>query len=312
MSKIQSANRPADLQNPVFTDENKAREAFEAVMWPNGPVCPHCGCTSRIGKVEGESHRPGLYYCGDCKKQFTATVGTIFERSKVPLTKWWLASHLLSASKKGMSSVQLSRMLGVTQKTAWFMNHRIREAMTPAKPAPIGGENKVVETDETYVGGKAKNRKNKIPAKRAVVSLVERGGEVRTYHVANVNAETLRPIMVKIASRQSYLMTDESPVYWGIGKEFAGHGSVNHSAEEYVRGVFWHTNTVENYFSIFKRGIYGVYHHVSVAHLSRYTAEFDVRYNSRSYSDAERTQFIMRGASGKRLTYRPTDAQAGA
>lgn len=186
-----------DLQNPIFTDPGKAREAHEAVRWPAGPVCPHCGATGeRIGAVKGRSHRPGLLYCGGCKGQFTVTVGTVFERSKIPLTKWWLAVHLLSASKKGMSSHQLGRMLGVTYKTAWFMAHRVREAMRELNPGSLGGQGKAVEADETYVGGKAKNRKGKTPPKEAVVSLVERDGSVRSMHVANVDAKTLRPILV--------------------------------------------------------------------------------------------------------------------
>jgi transposase-like protein len=260
--------------------------------------------------VKGKSHRPGLYYCGACKGQFTVTVGTVFERSKVPLSKWWLAAHLLGASKKGMSAHQLGRMLGVTYKTAWFMTHRIREAMRDLTPSPLGGQNKVVEVDETYVGGKAANRKGKVPPKQAVVSLVERDGEVRTFHVANVTAKTLRPTIVTAVSRASFLMTDESPVYPKIGREFAGHGTVNHSAEEYVRAAFWHTNTAENYFSILKRGITGVYHHVSPAHLHRYCAEFDFRYNARHETDADRAALMMKGAAGKRLTYRPTDGLA--
>lgn len=297
----------ADLQNPIFTDEAKAREALEGVRWPNGPVCPHCADTAKIAAIQGRSHRPGLYYCGACKGQFTVTVGTVFERSKIPLSKWWMAAHLLGASKKGMSSHQLGRMLGVTYKTAWFMTHRIREAMRDLTPGPIGGEGKVVEADETYVGGKAKNRKNKVPPKEAVVALVERGGEVRSMHVANVSATTLRPTIVKLVSRKSHLMTDESTVYPKIGREFAAHGTVNHSAEEYVREKFWHTNTVENYFSILKRGIVGVYHHVSPAHLHRYCAEFDFRYNWRREADMVRTLLAMKGAAGKRLTYRRVD-----
>jgi transposase-like protein len=303
----------ADLQAPMFTDENAAREALEAVRWPNGPVCPHCGSVERLALIAGEkhSHRPGLYYCNDCKGQFTVTVGTVFERSKIPLTKWWLATYLLGSSKKGMSSHQLHRMLGVTYKTAWFMTMRIREAMREGKlPGGMGGANKVVEIDETYVGGKAKNRKNKIPAKHAVLSLVERDGSVRSFHVANVTAKTLRPIIVTHVSRASFIMTDESTVYPAIGREFSGHGSVNHSAEEYVRATFWHTNTVENYFSIFKRGIIGTYHWVSEAHLSRYAAEFDFRYNHRSglgYSDMQRALIAAKGIEGKRLTYRRTN-----
>jgi hypothetical protein len=195
-------------------------------------------------------------------------------------------------------------MLGVTYKTAWFMAHRIREAMIDPAPGPIRGQNKVVEADETYVGGKARNRKNKAPKKTAVFALVERQGQVRAQKVEKVNAETLRPIPVKHASRASYLMTDESPVYPKIGEEFEGHGSVNHSAEEYVRGTFWHTNTIENYFSILKRGITGIYQHCSEKHLDRYVVEFGFRYNTRKIEDRERTLAALKGAEGKRLTYR--------
>jgi transposase-like protein len=309
----------ADLQNPIFTDETAAREALEDVRWPNGPVCPHCGAVERAAKVTGEKHRAGLYYCNECKGQFTATVGTVFERSKIPLTKWWLAIYLLGSSKKGMSSHQLHRMLGVTYKTAWFMTHRVREAMRDGElPGGMGGANKVVEIDETYVGGKETNKHawKRTPGRQGgkgkapIVSLVERDGQVRSFHVANVTAQTLRPIIVTQVSRASYLMTDDAAVYTTIGREFAGHGSVNHSAEEYVRAAFWHTNTVENYFSILKRGITGVYHHVSEAHLARYAAEFDFRYNNRDVSDMQRAVIAAKGIEGKRLTYRPSDWQA--
>lgn len=300
----------ADLQNPIFHDETAAREALESIRWPHGPVCPHCGSLDKIGKVQGKSHRPGLYYCGNCKGQFTVTVGTVFERSKIPLSKWWLAAHLLSASKKGMSSHQLSRMLGLTYKSSWFLTHRIREAMRELSPGPLGGANKVVEVDETYVGGKAKNRKNRIPPKEAVVALVERDGKVRGYHVPNVTGETLRPILVSQIAQATYLMTDESPVYPSMGASFGGHGTVNHSIEEYVRGGFWHTNTAEGYFSLLKRGVVGVYHHVSEQHLKRYVGEFDFRYNTRSISDSDRAACVMRGIEGKRLTYRRIGGEA--
>jgi transposase-like protein len=301
----------ADLQNPIFTDDDAAREALEAVRWPNGPVCPHCGCMERIAKVEGKkrSHRPGLYYCNDCKGTFTATIGTVFERSKIGLSKWWLACHLIGSSKKGMSAHQLHRMLGVTYKTAWFMSHRIREAMRDLTPSPMGGQNKVVEVDETYVGGKARNRKGRVPPKEAVVSLVERDGRVRSFHVATVTAKSLKPIVKAHVDRATFMMSDESTVYPSVMKGMGGHGTVNHSAEEYVRAQFWHTNTVENFFSIFKRGIYGTYHHVSPAHLHRYAAEFDFRHNHRSgigYTDTDRCLAIVKGAEGKRLTYRRT------
>jgi len=296
-----------DITDPIFQDADKAREYLEANRWPGGPYCPHCGDAENIRKMKGKAHRPGLYNCRSCRKQFSVTVGTVFERSKVPLHKWLMASHLLSASKKGISSHQLHRMLGVTYKTAWFMAHRIREAMREPNPGPLGGGNKVVETDETYIGGKAKNRAYAPPpTKEAVFALVERDGKVRGFHVNDVNSKTLRPIMVTQIDRASYLMTDEATYYKKPGKEFSGHGTVNHSIKEYVRGGFWHTNTVENYFSILKRGINGVYQHCSAKHLKRYVGEFDFRYNTRQISDAERAAKAFKGIEGKRLTYRRT------
>ncbi len=299
----------SDLQDPIFQNDEKARQWLEARVWRNGRVCPHCGALeARTRKLEGTAHRPGLYQCNDCREQFTATVGTVMERSKLPLSKWLMALYLLSASKKGMSAHQLSRMLGISYKSTWFMMHRIREAMRePAfASGPLGGQNQVVEADETFIGGKAKNRAYKAPPpKEAVVALVERDGRVRGYHVKDVNATTLRPILVTQINRASYLMTDESTVYPKIGEEFAGHETVNHSINEYVRhGGFTHTNTVEGYFSLLKRGIYGVYHHVSSAHLKRYVGEFDFRYNTRKISDMERAMLAAEGIKGKRLTYR--------
>lgn len=262
-------------------------------------------------ELRGKSHRPGLYKCHDCQKPFTATIGTLYERSHIPLHKWLLATHLLCASKKGMSAHQLWRMLGFgSYRTAWFMAHRIREGMTTLPRAGgFGGPDKVVEVDETYVGGRGKNRAYKpTPKKQAVVALVEREGEVRSFHVANVTAKTLRPIIVKHASRKSSIMTDESVVYPTIGREFAGHHAVNHSADEYVRlGGFVHTNTVESFFSILKRGITGTYHQISEAHLHRYLAEFDFRHNTRialGGTDATRAAKAVKGIEGKRLTYR--------
>ncbi len=295
-----------DISNPIFHDEDKARAHLEALRWPNGAVCPVCGETEPVKKLGGKSMGKGWYHCGDCRQKFTVRVGTLYERSKVPLHKWVLATHLLAASKKGMSAHQLHRMLGVTYKTAWFMAHRIRESMRDFKAGPMGGENQVVEADETYVGGKARNRKNKVPKKEAVFSLVERDGRVRSHHVVEVTAKTLRPILVAQVDRKSYLMTDEAGVYVRVGREYVGHGTVNHSIEEYVRGGFWHTNTIENYFSIMKRGINGVYHHVSQKHLKRYLGEFDFRYNSRDLTDFERADEALKGIGGKRLTYRRT------
>jgi len=293
-----------DMTNPIFQDADKAREHLEAIRWPNGPECPHCGAFENIAKLEGKSHRPGLYYCNGCKQQFTVTVGTLFERSKVPLNKWVLAFHLMASSKKGISSHQLHRMLGVTYKTAWFMSHRIREAMRETSHGPIGGQNKVVEAGETYVGGKAKNRAFKEPPKKeAVMGLIERDGDLRYFHVPDVTAKTLRPILVSHVDRGSYL-TDEAAVYAAPGEEFSGHGTVNHSAKEYVRGVLWHTNAIECAFSLLKRGITGNYHHVSQKHLRRYLGEFDFRFNHRQITDAERAAEALKGIEGKRLTYR--------
>ena len=304
-----------DLSNSIFHDATKAREYLEAVRWPDGPFCPHCGDTENTRKLRGKSHRPGLYQCNGCRGHFTVTVGTLYERSKVPLHKWLLATHLICASKKGMSAHQLHRMLSVTYKTAWFMAHRIREGMRETNPGPVGGPNKVVEADETYIGGKAKNRAfGPPPKKEAVFALVEREGKVHSFHVPAVNARTLRPILVTHADRDSYLMTDEAGAYIRVGREFSGHGTVNHSINEYVRGGFWYTNTVENYFSILKRGISGVYQHVSQQHLKRYLGEFDFRYNEREglgVTDDDRATKALKGITGKRLTYRRTnEAQA--
>ena len=298
-----------DLRNPIYHDDDKAREHLEALLWPDGPTCPRCGVTGdRITKLKGKSTRPGVHKCKDCRKPFTVTIGTIMERSHIPLSKWVLAAQLMASSKKGMSALQLHRMISTNYETAWFLFHRLRECANDPTPGPIGGANKVVEADETFIGGKARNKAfGPPPKKHAVFALVERDGEVRSFHVANINSKTLRPIMVKNASRKSYLMTDESPVYPKVGREFAGHGAVNHSAKEYVRGHFWHTNTVESYFALLKRGVYGTFHNISEAHLTRYLAEFDFRHNTRNISDAERAEELLRGAKGKRLLYRQPD-----
>ena len=300
-----------DITAPRYTNETAAREHLEGLMWPEGPFCPHCGSLNAT-RLAGTHHRAGLVQCNDCRQQFTVTVGTVFERSKVPLNKWLLVNHLLVSSKKGMSAHQIARMIGVTYKTAWFMCHRIREAMKPINPAPLGGPDSVVEADETYVGGKQKNRSTRtVKPKKAVVALVERDGQVRSFHVANVNAKTLRPLLFTNVDRSSALMTDESPVYNRLGREFSYHGTVNHSASEYVTTGGWkHSNTAENFFSIFKRGVIGTYHHLSEAHLGRYTAEFDFRYNTRTLNDHERADVCLQGIAGKRLTYRRTDKLA--
>ena len=296
-----------NITSPIFHDEAKALAHLEASRWPDGVNCPHCG-SLRVRKMEGKT-QAGMFLCNDCRDKFTVRTGSVMERSHVPLHKWLLATHIMAASKKGMSALQMSRMIGVTYKTAWFLCHRIREAMDQADGnGPLGGAETVVEADETYVGGKAKNRATRKPApKKAVVALVERDGRARSFHVANVNAKDLRGLIVTNVDRASHLMTDEAPVYTRVGREFNGHSSVNHSAKEYVTvGGFKHSNTVENFFSIFKRGIIGTYHHMSEAHLGRYCREFDMRYNSRDMNDAERAAEIVKGFVGRRLTYRRT------
>lgn len=314
-----------DIFSPRFTDETAARQHLEALHWPDGPFCPKCGSfdAKRLPAQRGRKTkanpegaiRDGLVQCNSCRQQYTVTVGTVFESSKVPLNKWLLVNHLLVSSKKGMSAHQIARMIGVTYKTAWFMMHRIREAMIDTSPGPMGGFGETIEADETYVGGKATNRKAKFEPKKvgragpfagkqAVVSLVQRGGKVRSFHVANVTGQTLRSILVTNADRGSWLMTDEHAGYKTVGKEFVGHGVVVHSKGEYVRSGVFHTNTIEGFFSLLKRGIIGTYHHVSEALLNRYCVEFDFRYNTRKLNDFERAETALLGAVGKRLTYR--------
>jgi transposase-like protein len=305
----------SDLSNPIFHDEEAARKWLEVRVWPNGPVCPHCGVIDQATLMKGKSHRPGLYQCNACREPFTVTVGTLYERSHVPLHKWLHITHIMMASKKGVSALQISRMSGLPYKTAWFVCHRIRESLKTSPDAPqLGGQNKVVEGDETYVGGKAKNRAFRGPApKKAVISLVEREGKVRTFHVASVSGSTLGPIIQQQVQKATMLMSDDSPISPSITKRLEmTHGSVNHSANEYVRAYFWHTNTVENYFSILRCGIIGTVHNVSEAHLHRYTAEFDFRYNNRKVSDAERMALSIPGIVGKRLTYRRTNGKVPA
>lgn len=300
-----------------FNSEEAARKHLEGVRWPEGTICPHCGT---VGTAYARS-KPGLWRCAEkeCRKDFTVTIGTIFERSHIPLATWFKAIYYLCSSKKGMSSHQLHRTMGVTYKTAWFMTHRIREAMAPAKgdASTLGGEGKYVEADTTLVGGKEKNKHARkrhhagtgAVGKQIVHTLVERGGRARSDHIANISGKTLRPIVVKQVSLKSAFMTDEAGEYFHLGKEFARHERVNHSAGEYVRGDA-HSNTVESYFATLKRGIVGTYHNVSEAHLKRYLAEFDFRYNERSalgVDDATRTEKAIKGAIGKRLTYRRPD-----
>ena len=300
------------LSKPYFQDEEAAFRHLESVLWPEAPVCPHCGVMNAKHYDLGKT-RLGLRKCAEkgCRKQFTVKVGTVFEQAHIPLNKCLLALYLLCASKKGMSAHQLHRALEISHKAAWFLCHRIREAMRDGDMPIMGGPEGVIEVDETYVGGKAKNRAFKEPPKKhAFLSLVERDGKVRSFHVPNVTAENVRPIIAKNADKASALMTDESPIYPKVGKEFGYHGTVNHSANEYVRlGSYIHVNTAESFFSIVKRGITGTYHSVSEAHLHRYLAEFDFRYNNRSKlgcEDAERSERALKSIVGKRLTYRGT------
>jgi transposase-like protein len=311
-----------DLTNPIFHNDDAARAHLEAQRWPDGPECPHCGehNAQNITRLDGLSHRAGLCQCNSCRKQFSVTVGTIFEDSKIGLAKWVLATHLMSASKKGISAKQIERMLGVTYKTAWFMCHRIRLAMTPSdgtsEAGPIGGKGKTIEADETYVGGKAKNVHNgkPVPLKRPVVALVERGGEVRAKHVPNVTAKNVRKVLVTNASRKSDLHTDDSLLYYWLGREFEKHMAVNHSADEYVRGDVT-TNSVESFFAVIKRQMMGTHHAVSEAHLQRYINEIAFRWNNRAklgIDDWQRANNVLKGAEGKRLTYRRPDEAANA
>jgi len=309
-----------DLTNPIFTDLEAARKHFEAIRWPNGPYCPFCGSFDRVAALGGQSMGPGWYHCKDCRKKFTAAVGTIYERSHIPVTKWMLATHLMCASKKGMSAHQLHRMLGLPYKTAWFMAMRIREGMRDPKfGPPLGGEGKAVEADETYIGGKERNKhaRKRTSAvggmgKEIAFSLVERGGKVRSHHVPDVSAATLRPILVAHIDAKSFLVTDDAGQYRHMKDDFPAHATVNHGIGEYVRGDA-HSNTVESYFAILKRGITGTYHHVSQQHLKRYLGEFDFRYNERmalEVTDAERATKAVKGVVGKRVNYqRPNGRQ---
>ena len=300
------------LSEPHFHNEAAAIARLEAIVWPDGPVCAHCGGVDRITPVKGG--RIGLRRCGDCKKQFTCKVGTVFESSHVPVHKWFQAAHLLASSKKGISAHQLHRTLKVTYKTAWFIAHRVREAMRDATMAPMGGAGSIVEVDETFIGrleGQPKG-KNGFAHKNIVLTLVERGGSARSFHVDSTSVAQIVPIVRANIKRESDLMTDEARHYVGVGQEFASHGAVHHAAKEYARGEI-STNTVEGFYSIFKRGMKGVYQHCSEKHLHRYLAEFDFRYSNRvalGVNDDARTARTLKGISGKRLTYRNPDVTA--
>jgi transposase-like protein len=299
------------FSDEIFYDEDKAIEYLEGVRWPNGPVCPHCGGKEKICRIKKSKEkkiRAGLLKCGLCGNQFTVKVGTLFESSHIPLHKWLQATHLLCSSKKGISTHQLHRTLGITYKSAWFMTHRIREAFKdPVFTNKLGGNGKIVEADETYWGNTNKKRPGArgYAHKEKIFSLVEREGEVRSFHVPHVTGKTLKPIIREQIDQDTHIITDEMGAYKNLDKEFDKHSTVCHSQNEYVRGPIY-TNTIENYFSILKRGLVGVYQHVGPQHLKRYIGEFDFRYNHREITDAERRDVALQGIEGKRLTYRGT------
>ncbi len=311
------------LSEEQFQNEEAAFEYVEARLWPQGPVCPSCGATDEhVGALKGKTTRLGLRKCYACNAQFTVRIGTIFEGSHLPLHLWLQVIHLMCASKKGISTRQIQRMLSCSMKTAWFLTHRIREAMQDGGLEPLGGAGKVLEADSTYIGGKEKNKHvGKRDAaniggmgKAVVHAIVERNGRVRAHHIPKVSRENLRPILNTHADRASALMTDAAGEYRLLGREFASHETVNHQADEYVRGEV-HSNTVEGYFSVLKRGLTGTYHSVSEAHLHRYLAEFSFRYSNREklgVNDVARTDLALEGFKGKRLTYRTTSGERGA
>ena len=305
------------LSMPHLQNEEAAYAFIEARIWPRGAICPHCGGTERNKKMEGKSTRIGLYKCYDCRSQFTVKVGTVFESSHIKLHLWLQAIFLIASSKKGISSNQLHRTLGITLKSAWFMAHRIREAMRDDSGSILGGGGSIVEADETFMAPKKGFKPINAGHHRSkVVSLVQRDGKTRSFHVASVDAANLNPILRANIAKDSHLMTDGASHYRVIGKEFALHESTNHAQKEYakpskVEGVSAHSNTVESYFAILKRGIVGTYHHVSEHHLQRYVNEFDFRFSNRKalgVNDFDRAINLLVGVKGKRLTYQTTQS----
>jgi transposase-like protein len=299
---------------PLFTDEAKAREFIENKRWPNGPVCPHCECVDvykLTAKPESKNPvRPGVYKCKACRKQFTVRIGTIFEESLLPLSKWLMAIHLMTSSKKGISSHQIARELGITVKSAWFLTHRIREAM---KKEPMAGMlSGTVEVDETYVGGKPRHpgtsKRGRGTKKTPVIALVERDGDICVGPIGSVDGATLKGEVKRLVTDDSVIMTDELASYTGLKNDFAGHETVNHSAKQYARvtenGEVAHTNTAESFFALLKRGHYGIFHKISKKHMHRYCSEFGFRWDHRNVSDGERMVAAIEQVKGKRLMYK--------
>lgn len=294
---------------PYFSNENKAIAFVEKMMWPNGPACPHCGGIEKQYEITGKSARPGLRKCGLCKKQYTVKVGTIFEDSHIPLSKWLLAIFLMCSSKKGVSANQIARNLGISYKSAWHLCHRVRLAMTkePLR-SKLGGGGGTVEVDETYIGGDPANnlRKKRVKFqsdKLPVMALIERGGEARLYPLPDTKHSTLRSIVRLNVDDTAHIVSDGHIAYKKMPPYFASHGSVDHSRREMVRGII-HVNFAESCFSLLKRAILGTHHHVSKQHMTRYLREHEFRWNMRHSEDGERTVEAIRGAKGKRLMYR--------
>lgn len=314
------------LSQKYFHNEAAAYRYVEARVWPDGPVCPHCGETKRVGKLKGKSTRMGVHKCYSCRKPFTVKVGTIFESSHLKLHLWLQAIFLMASSKKGTSANQLARTLDVTVKTAWFLSHRIREAMRDGGLAPLGGEGQIVEADETYYGPKdgpapatttsgrsyTKKGRSGPSHKRAIVSLIERGGSVRSFHVAQATKVNVAKLVTDNVRHESAIYTDESRLYGDMAQTFASHETVKHAAGQYTRPGGIHSNTIESYFAIFKRGMRGTYQHCKEKHLHRYLAEFDFRHNNRlalGADDLQRADNILSGVIGKRLTYETASAR---
>lgn len=309
------------LNRPYFHDEEAAFEFVESVIWAKGPVCPHCGGVDRITSIKANPEkrvRYGLKKCGQCKGQFTVRMGTIFEESKLPLTKWLQAIYLMCSSKKGVSSKQIERTLEITYKTAWFLTHRIREAMRSGELAPFGSGGGMVEVDETYIGINPDVPKSKLRIRHmnTVMTLIDRNtGRAKSIVVEKLDTASVTEILKANLAKEARLMTDEGRFYFPAGKEFAAHTTVAHAQKEYVNALdaTIHTNTVEGFYSIFKRGMRGVYQHASKKHLHRYVAEFDFRYSNRialGVDDTARTVEALKGVVGKRLTYRQPDFRA--